>query len=252
MAGSGIRQFVADHPNEVDRIAHLNLNCRILFRIRDAASTYGAGESDFRAWLAAGLLRPGTVHGIAFDVRPNRDHHRVTSLVAMSCSLAACLGLSECWVLNAGGNYRLPDEVPSEYYREVNAAFRAAAVKHRVSLQVEIGRSVVKHAGTLVTEILDARPDGNAIGVWIDAGEQCGVSHGPTRIDPEGVTTAGCVNANFYGPTCSRKLLFSAQLDFQPRPGLRLRLRGMGSYTICMQSDFHSWERTPVRISNNC
>lgn len=249
----GCRYFVFDSLDEWRKLERnapgaekvLRLNVR---HISQDAAAFGALPGEVEEWVASGSLEKSAVGGLAFDLRRNT---RAELVVA---ALDLCERMLDVFPhvrsVNVGGNYRMSWEVEDGYYPAVRRRLDSLRMRWPVVLLAEVGRSVVKHAGRLYSRVVLVKSRDGYDEVYLDTGVPGGVTHGPTFIrlvDAEasrsGSDTRRC---RFYGITCCHTCLFTADLDFRPRPEDVLELGGMGAYTVCKMSSFHGWRTTPV------
>ncbi len=199
--------------------------------------------------IDCGRLNRENVHGLTFCIRPNVSIDTLLHALRRCEALIEKLSPVDSFVLNLGGNFRLPSEVSPNFYSALEDGLMSFGRPFEIKFQVELGRSIIKHACYLITRVVLVKKKSWGLEVFIDAGEPSGICHPPTEIERrEEMALPHCtkVNSRFYGMTCSHRLLFEFELMFFPVVGDELVLKGMGAYSICMRNDFHSWERTPV------
>ena len=255
LSRGGVGQFVFDHPDELQRLDRLAPTTKKILRLRTgdsyAEEPFGVSLDELAAWDRLGGVPAGAIDGVTFDIRGNREIERVLVALKLCAKVLDRFGTHESdrtTILNIGGNYRLPTEVRADFYDRLLTELAYLREAYQTVVQVEIGRSVVKFAGRLVTTVILVRQRAERLDVYLDAGEPSGISHGPVSISRE--ADAGRLKnrtpARFFGMTCGRRPLFDFDLSFLPAVGDLLVLDGMGAYTIAKQSDFHAWSRTPV------
>ena len=232
-----------DHAPTAAKVLRLNLS-----HVSPDAIEFGATTEEIHAWVDAKEIEPMKVAGLAFDLRRN------VQAAPVLAALRLCEGLLPLFpnarLLNIGGNYRLSWEVGSSYYAELLRELDRIREERQLAIFVEIGRSVVKHAGSLFSRIILAKRRSGHVDVYLDAGVPSGVTHSPTFVrranhGPKRPVTDQ-IECRFYGTTCCHTCLFTLTLPFQPSAGDVLELGGMGAYTICKRSAFHGWPLTPV------
>lgn len=250
----GVRQFVYDHVDELQRIESLAPDSNALVRLRPPAvasnDPFGMTMTEFRSAVAARVITASNTRGVTIDLRSNQAVEPLREAVALCRDVERCLNerRREPFVVNIGGNYRLPEEVGNCFYSSLADLTGSNWYGGPPNLQMEVGRSVVKFAGQLVTTVILVRRRVDRLDIFVDCGEPAGVSHAPVSVTCHRTSAIPpqTVTATFWGMTCGRMPLFEVELGFVPQIGDKLVLNGMGSYTICKQSDFHGWLRTPV------
>jgi diaminopimelate decarboxylase len=255
---AGVRQFVFDHPDELYRLNQISSDIRAILRLRsdssEADDPFGVSLDELTSIMTECEFCRDSIRGVTVDLRQNYSLTNTCSALSMCKDAIRLLVLDEYEetpIVNIGGNYRLPNEVGDEFYHGVSRAIQELWPQRKPVLQMEVGRSVVKYAGKLITTVILVRWRDGRCHVFVDAGEPAGVSHGPSSIysDRVGGFISGRIHARFFGMTCGKRPLFDIELEFVPVIGDVLVLEGMGSYTICKQSDFHGWPRTAVHYA---
>jgi ornithine decarboxylase len=250
----GCRYFVFDCPDEwrkleqhaPEAIKALRLN---VCHISADAADFGATAREVKEWVATGLLAKTAVSGLTFDLRRNTRAELVVAALDLCEQMLSVF--PQVRSVNIGGNYRMSWEVEAEYYPTVRRRLASLRMRWPVVLLAEVGRSIVKHAGRLYSRVVLVKSRDTYDEVYLDIGVAGGVTHGPTFIRPLAPTASQSVSESwrrcqFYGNTCCHTCLFTAELNFRPRPGDVLELGGMGAYTVCKMSAFHGWPTTPI------
>lgn len=249
----GCRYFVFDSPATFHNLeGHAPTAAKVLrlnlSHISPEAIEFGATTEEVHAWVDSKEIEPSKVTGLAFDLRRNVQATPVLEALRLCEHLLPLFPKAN--VLNIGGNYRLSWEVGSAYYAEVLQELDRIRRERQLAIYAEIGRSVVKHAGSLFCRVILTKRRPDHVDVYLDAGVPSGVTHSPTFVrlandDPKQPVTDQ-IECRFFGTTCCHTCLFTLALPFQPSAGDVLELAGMGAYTICKRSAFHGWPLTPV------
>lgn len=245
----GVRYFVFDDFNEYVKLSRLASEAKKILRIditQISPNTidYGMAEKDLRILINQGKVTIENIDGITFYLTKNKDVNSILSVLTYCEKIIGIIGNNK--ILNIGGNYRLPQEVGSEYYKQLRKKLNIIRAKYGYVIYMEPGRSIVKSAGKLVTKIIDIKEDKHQI--FLDSGLPTGISYCPNCI----INVSETIEVprkkyDFFDITCSHRLLFSTELSFQISIGDILEFLNFGSYSICKSSNFHGWE-TPQCI----
>jgi ornithine decarboxylase len=265
----GVRQFVVDSAQEVDKLAEEAPGSAVLVRL----ITSGAG-SDWPLSRkfgctpdhAVGLLESAAdlglvVAGVAFHVgSQQRDPQAWGAPIHAAAEVFDRLratGLHPTY-LDLGGGFPARHEgftPPLSRYGEVlREHLRSAFGSRQPHLLVEPGRGIVGDAGTLVARVIGIVERGERRWVHLDAGVFTGLVETLEeairyRIDTDRDGPSGpCVLA---GPTCdSADVLYErvpVDLPLDLAEGDEVRFRSAGAYTSCYSTvGFNGFEPLPT------
>ena len=250
----GCRYFVFDSLGEYVKLVAEAPDAAKVLRlfigdIAPGAIPFGARDCEIATWIESGDLDPHAVAGITFDIRKNKDIQVSLRVLDYVEEFLARWPGRELKLVNIGGNYRPSAEVGPEFYEKLFEKISTIGKLYDLEFISENGRSLVKHAGIIYAKVILVRESGDGLDVFIDASVSSGVTHEPTgirTIHANPTPSQDKVPCNFFGVTCCRTRLFQWVLDFIPREGHILEMTGMGAYTICKTSAFHSLPRPEV------
>lgn len=245
----GVRYFVFEDFNEYVKLSRLASKAKKILRIdithiSPNTIEYGMTEKNLQILLNQRRISVDNIDGITFYLAKNKDVNSILSVLTYCEKIINIVGNNK--ILNIGGNYRLPQEVGAEYYKQLRKKLNIIRAKYGYVIYMEPGRSIVKSAGKLVTKIIDIKEDKHQI--FLDSGLPTGISYCPNSIINISKTIEMPLKKyDFFDITCSHRLLFSTELSFQVSVGDILEFLNFGSYSICKSSNFHGWE-TPQCI----
>lgn len=240
----GVRYFVFEDFNEYVKLSHLASKAKKILRIdithiSPNTIEYGMTEKNLKILLNQKSMNVDNIDGITFYLAKNKDISSILSVLTYCEKIIDIIGNNK--ILNIGGNYRLPQEVGTEYYERLLKKLNSIRLKYGYVIYMEPGRSIVKSAGKLVTKIIDIKEDKHQI--FLDSGLPTGISYCPNSIINISKTIEMPLKKyDFFDITCSHRLLFSTELPFQVSVGDILEFLNFGSYSICKSSNFHGWE----------
>lgn len=241
----GVRYFVFEDFNEYVKLCNLASNAKKILRINithilPETIDYGMTKNDLQYLLNQKYITASNIDGITFYVTKNKNINRILSVLKYCEEIINIIGYNK--ILNIGGNYRLPHEVGSDFYKKLSIKLNNIRLKYGYIIYIEPGRSIVKNSGKLVTKIIDIKMNKNQI--FLDSGLPTGISYCPNYIIniSEKFETPP-KKYDFFDITCSHKLLFSTELSFKISIGDILAFLNFGSYSICKSSNFHGWEK---------
>lgn len=250
----GCRYFVFDTIDELIKLCQYAPNSKKILRlyigdILDNSIGYGMRIECIKSLVDNNSSYLDIIDGVTFYVSKNKN---ISNLIRVFDRVDYILSLLswENKILNIGGNYRLLDEVPAEFYVQLNNRLTILAKKYNLRILAEPGHGIIKNAGTLITKVVLTKKQDNEVHVFIDAGTPTGIHFEPDEVRKIENTSelAEEILYKFYGITCSHQLLFVKKLNYNIMQNDILEFSNYGSYTICMSNNFHSWSKPIVKI----
>lgn len=187
---AGVRRFVADSADEIDKIADEAPGSDVLVRLMTSGAgsdwplsgKFGCAPDEAVPLLLRAADRGLGAAGISFHVgSQQRDPTRWASPIAQSAAAFAALrrhGLTPGW-LDIGGGLpaaHLGDHPGLYAYRDrIEAALTAEFGEDRPELIVEPGRGVVGDAGSVMSQVLGVTWRGGRRWVYLDVGVYTGL-----------------------------------------------------------------------------
>jgi ornithine decarboxylase len=251
---NGCSYFVFDYVDEYYKLMRYAANSKKILRIfvgdiEPEAIKFGITLDDFYDCMTQ-RNNSLAIDGITFYLNPNTS---IDKLITTLDRCAEFLNMLDDTpkILNIGGNYRPAKDLEATFYQQLSHKLREMkAIFDGLIVYAEPGRSIVKASGDVVTRVELVKPHEGKYRIYIDAGIPTGLLYPPRKIVVEGcggyksITTFLC---DFFDTTCAHKLLFSIALPFVPKAGNILRLKEMGTYSICKANNFHLWENPSIR-----
>ncbi len=246
----GCGYFVFDTYAEFKKINDLAPAAKKIVRIdiTDAAPgtiPFGMSVSELRRLIEGGCANAKEIDGVAFYISANKDLSKVLFVLEVIESVLKMLPRGR--VVNLGGNYRLPDEVDVVYYAGLRKKMDEFRERFGCVFYAEPGRSIVKSASSLRSQVVCVKHRCDCSWVYLDAGVPTGISYKPPRVEVIGRT--GHTESRhylFFDTTCSHRELFDADLDVDIHVGDVLVMHSVGSYYLSKASCFHGWRRPNV------
>lgn len=244
---NGCRYFVFDSWEEYRKLKRIAPDALKILRIKITdlsvtAIAYGMSDEDFESGFNK---TQQDIVGVTFYNIPNTSKEQLT-LVLNRCARILEQLSAKKKLLNIGGNYRFEQDLESGFYPQFQKNLLNLKSRFRdLMIYAELGRTIVKSAGRLVTKIAAVQKQGNIFEVFLDSGIPSGILYPPKGIALLNLNRPLCVCAakcRFYGITCSKKLLFEFELNFIPAEKDILILEEMGTYSLCKANHFHGWE----------
>ncbi len=259
-AALGVRLFVVDSLDEVDKVAEAAPGSRVLCRVvtsgegsdwplsrKYGCSTYEAVEVLTLA-DQLGLEAAGVSFHVGSQQRDPEAWAKPIAAAARVFELLRTRGISPS-VLDLGGGFPASHEdgcrPVASYGEAIERHLRHCFGENRPETLVEPGRGIVGDAGTLVASVIGVIDRGGVRWVYLDAGVFTGLvetleeairyrvttsADGPAN----GAVTRPCVLA---GPTCdSADVLYQDRMVDLPvtlSEGDEVRLLSSGAYTSC-------------------
>lgn len=248
----GCNYFVFDCWDEYEKLIRLAPNAVKIVRINITDLSpdtidYGMTENEFFEKYEYGISK---VDGVTFYNIPNFSIKQIIAILERCKRLLSSLSARQK-VLNIGGNYRFESDLESGFYQQLHE--KITSMKNEINglvVYAEVGRTIVKSAGMLFTRVISIRKKSKKMEIYIDAGIPSGVLYPPRKIrlfNPKRVPQPDSTRYDFFATTCSKKLLFSAELDYQIEKNDILILEEMGTYSLCKSNHFHGWELPQVK-----
>ena len=241
----GCGYFVFDTYSEFRKIKDLAPYSKKIVRIDITGVVsdtipFGMSVAELRRLIDSGCVDANEINGVTFYISANNDLSKVLSALGMVESVVRMLPRG--MIVNLGGNYRLPEEVDAMYYVGLRKKMAELRVRFGCVFYAEPGRSVVKSACSLLSQVVCVKDRGDCCWVYLDAGVPTGISYKPPRIEVAGGTEIVEVrHYRFFDTTCSHRELFDASLEIDIRVGNILVMRSVGSYYLSKVSNFHGW-----------
>jgi len=267
----GVRTFVADNPDEVQKFAHLTDSVELLLRVSfrapgavcDLSRKFGCDPEDLLslARLAADLGIP--VRGLSFHVGSQTADaaKHVEALQACAALMAAARRerLGSFDTLDIGGGFPIAYAQPVQDISRFCAPLRRAIAQlpRRVRVIAEPGRYIVGPAAIGVASVMGrARREGHWW-YYLDDGLYGSYSgqlfdHARYPVEPlrSGTELLAAVLA---GPTCDSIDVIAENLMLpELRVGDLIIGRSMGAYTWASASEFNFFPKATVVAVNTC
>ncbi len=254
----GIRDFVVDHPAELEKLFEV-AGTELTVQVRIAAPNPQATisfNSKFGATpeLALELLKAVKSRGATAAVSTHigyqtTDPHSFTRAMQLIADLVETSGAKPAYI-NLGGGFPsvlMPEGVVlDDFFRAIRAAQRAQRSIAAVPLKCEPG-SALAHPGAIVlTQVVLVKEDSvylndgiyGALVEFIHSKVQT-----PTRVlTPAGVARTGDLRAyTLFGPTCDSYDVVPVQFSLPTsiREGDWLEISMMGAYSNVLITDFN-------------
>jgi ornithine decarboxylase len=269
-AALGVRLFVVDSLNEVDKVAEAAPGSRVLCRLvtsgegsdwplsrKYGCSTYEAVEVLTLA-DQLGLEAAGVSFHVGSQQRDPEAWAKPIAAAAHVFELLRARGMSP-HVLDLGGGFPASHEDDcrsvSSYGEAIDRHLQHSFGHDRPETLVEPGRGIVGDAGTLVASVIGVIDRGGVRWVYLDAGVFTGLVETLEEAiryristSADGAATGPCVLA---GPTCdSADVLYQdrmVQLPVTLAEGDEVRLLSAGAYTSCYSTvGFNGFEPLPT------
>jgi ornithine decarboxylase len=256
----GVRLFVVDSLDEVDKVAEAAPGSRVLCRLVTSGEgsdwplsrKYGCSTYEAVEVLTLADQLGLEAAGVSFHVgSQQRDPEAWAGPIAASARVFELLRTRGIFpsVLDLGGGFPASHEEGcrpvSSYGEAIDRHLRHSFGNNRPETLVEPGRGIVGDAGTLVASVIGVIDRGGVRWVYLDAGVFTGLVETleeairyriTTSADEaaEGAATRPCVLA---GPTCdSADVLYQDRMVDLPVSlceGDEVRLLSSGAYTSC-------------------
>jgi ornithine decarboxylase len=259
----GVRAFVIDHANELERLLREtrghDITVFVRMQARHEDATYDFSEKfgatpDQTVELLRAVRTAGTTPALAFNIGSlirNSGAH-----AGMLAGCADVIGRSGVAVrqLDIGGGFPrnypgLDVDAPERFFAAIEAARRAQPVLKDVELFCEPGRALAADGMSVLTRVLLRKPDALYLndGIWGSFLEQF-VSHGkvlfPTRVYRGGEPLVGTLRSfTLFGPTCDSLDRFPAPFPLPEaiRAGDFIEFGMTGAYSVSNRSHFNGF-----------
>ncbi|WP_081683114.1 type III PLP-dependent enzyme [Marmoricola sp. URHB0036] len=259
-AALGVRLFVVDSLDEVDKVAEAAPGSRVLCRLLTSGEgsdwplsrKYGCSTYEAVEVLTLADQLGLEAAGVSFHVgSQQRDPEAWAGPIAASARVFELLRTRGIFptVLDLGGGFPASHEEGcrpvSSYGEAIDRHLRHSFGEDRPETLVEPGRGIVGDAGTLVASVIGVIDRGGVRWVYLDAGVFTGLVETleeairyrittSAEEAAEGAATRPCVLA---GPTCdSADVLYQDRMVDLPVSlceGDEVRLLSSGAYTSC-------------------
>lgn len=239
----GCRYFVFDDKRELEKLAELAPQSKKILRIYVADVTpenieFGMTYSEFQSVSESSDLI-NKIDGLTFYILNNVDIDRLEKVLSRCEKFFEKLKANNK-ILNIGGNYDLGRNLTPNFYERLQKRINNMIEKYGITVIAEPGRSIVKTAVKLFTEVVLIKDRGEYKQIFIDASSQI------VKLKPSNVTLVNRKNFSdkkhmykFYENLCSHYKLFEMELDFEISEGDVLSLEDYGCYSICFSNGFH-------------
>ena len=269
-AAAGVRRFVVDGPNEIDKVAQAAPGADAVVRIRvdDRHSAFPlSGKFGAALDVADRLLRHAAGRGLRPAGLTFHVGSQCTDISAWSRAIAAVTPVYTAWarrgrplpVLDIGGGFpaRYVEPVPSiGAIAETILAALEAMPAPPVEVVAEPGRGLVAETAVLGAEVIGREERGGRPWIYLEVGAYNGLVEAAQTdaawpypvLGVDGRTgarlsMASAMPTTVTGPTCDssdtvlRDVLLPADLGV----GDLLYLGGTGAYTLCYASSFNGF-----------
>ena len=239
----GCRYFVFDDKRELEKLITIALEAKKILRIyiSDITSNnidYGMKMNEFeRSFTGTNLI--DEIDGITFYILNNIDIDVLENVLNRCEVFFEKLGGKDK-ILNIGGNYDLKENLPLGFYNRLEKKIEFLIKKFGINVFAEPGRSIVKTAVKLLTEVVLIKERGNYKQVFIDASSQI------VKLKPDKVSLVNRKDFAsqsylymFYENLCSHYKLFEMELNFKIEENDIIALEDYGCYSICFANGFH-------------
>lgn len=267
---AGLRTFVADNPDELEKLApyrdQVELLLRVAFRAPDAvcdlSRKFGCTPADAlplaRAAAGHGLRVRGMSFHVGSQVIDADKHVEAIGVCAQLLRQAGREKLGACDTLDIGGGFPVPYRAPVPPIGRLCAPIRAAlaGLPRRVRVLAEPGRFIAAPAAIAVATVTGRARRGGIWWYYLDDGvygAYSGQLYDHARYRVESLRSGGarqrCVLA---GPTCDSIDVIAEDL---PMPELHVGElvigHNMGAYTWATASEFNFFPKPTVVAVNS-
>lgn len=248
---NGCKYFVFDDWKEYQKLRELAPQASKIVRIHitdisPTAIAYGMSENDF---LSKYKAEYNDIAGVTFYNSPNSSTQYILEILKRCAQVLHGI-INSNLILNIGGNYRFAKDVDDDFYTHLRKClYKLKEEFHNLTIYAEPGRTVVKSAGHIVSRVILVQKHTETYDVFLDAGFPTGILYPPAKVSllsPAHFPQTHNVECNFYGITCSKKLLFSKRLSYLPMENDLLVLEEMGTYSLCKANHFHGWDMPSI------
>jgi ornithine decarboxylase len=266
----GIRTFVADNPDELDKLVpyadRVELLLRISFRspaaVVDLSRKFGCspGKAAELIDLAGALgLR---VAGLSFHVgsQSRRPDAQLRAIAACAALLRDHLGrgLEGPLTLDIGGGFPIDYQEPAQPIDEFCAPIRRALADLPAGIRIiaEPGRFICGPAGTLLTTVMGRAQRDGRWWYYLDDGLYGSFSgqlydHARYPVEPLRPGVGPVEHSVLAGPTCDSIDVIAEDIELPLlRAGDILVGRQMGAYTTASATDFNFFPRARTVVVN--
>jgi ornithine decarboxylase len=254
----GIRDFVVDHPAELEKLFD-EVGTDIIVQVRVAApnpqatisfnSKFGASSEVALALLKAVKARGATPALSTHIGYQTRDPHSFARVLKLIAGLVATSGIRPAYI-NLGGGFPsvlMPEgHVLGDFFEAIRAAHRDLAQITGVPLKCEPGSALAHPGAVVLTQVVLVKEDAvylndgiyGALAEFIHSRIQT-----PTRVlTPAGTERCGELRPyTLFGPTCDSYDVVPVQflLPDTIREGDWLDISMMGAYSNVLITDFN-------------
>lgn len=266
----GVRTFVADNPDELDKFVpyadRVELLLRISFRspaaVVDLSRKFGCSPE--RAGMLIDLARSLglRVAGLSFHVgsQSRRPDTKLRAIEACAALLEERLGLGleAPAMLDIGGGFPIDYLEPAQPIDEFCAPIRRAlaGLPEGTRVIAEPGRFIVGPAGTLLTSVMGRAQRDGRWWYYLDDGLYGSFSgqlfdHARYPIEPLRAGSGEREHAVLAGPTCDSIDVIAEDIELPLlQAGDILVGRQMGAYTTASATDFNFFSRARTVVVN--
>jgi len=266
----GVRTFVADNPDELDKFVpyadRVELLLRISFRspaaVVDLSRKFGCSPE--RAGMLIDLARSLglRVAGLSFHVgsQSRRPDTKLRAIEACAALLEERLGLGleAPATLDIGGGFPIDYLEPAQPIDEFCAPIRRAlaGLPEGTRVIAEPGRFIVGPAGTLLTSVMGRAQRDGRWWYYLDDGLYGSFSgqlfdHARYPIEPLRAGSGEREHAVLAGPTCDSIDVIAEDIELPLlQAGDILVGRQMGAYTTASATDFNFFPRARTVVVN--
>lgn len=266
----GIRSFVADNPDELDKLApyagRVELLLRISFRspaaVVDLSRKFGCSPAKAAALIDLAGNLGLRVAGLSFHVgsQSRRPDAQLRAIEACSRLLRDRLGRSHegPFTLDIGGGFPIDYLEPAPPIEEFCAPIRRALAGLPAGIRViaEPGRFICGPAGTLLTTVMGRAQRDGRWWYYLDDGLYGSFSgqlydHARYPIEPLRPGTGPREHGVLAGPTCDSVDVIAEDIELPLlKAGDVLVGRQMGAYTTASATDFNFFPRARAVVVN--
>jgi len=278
LAADGCSHFVFDTLAELERIRRVSPNARAILRVLisdvDKESfPLGMDLDDLRSALADGSIDRTRIDGVTFHISRNYRLQTLQRVLERFRHVIELLSPERPLVVNIGGGYRheLPFHLAQKfeldaYYEFLDTWLAETAARHPCVFYCEPGRGIVEPAGSIECDVVLVRQRPEIFEAFLDANIGKPPGGHPSRIDvihangeleevydvawhTSGSTGGGRTwQTKLVDTVCEYAPLYTLPLKRALAGGERIRLGGLGAYTVSITNYLHSRARPRTLI----
>lgn len=264
---AGCRYFVFDHILEFETLLKYAPKAKKILRLfisdlDQMSFRYGMSLEEIHKCKENIPYFFDEVDGLTFHISGNYRSKNIPKVFDRVDGLLAEFNSSSPLILNIGGGYR--DQLPlhlslkynlKSYYKLLDKHIRYLKDKYNLIFYCEPGRSIVETSGYLQSEALFVKDYKNSIDVFLELNIGKVPGAHPLNItvihekSKESIYDLSFhmnrddedqINCNFIDTVCEYQVFYSLPIRRPIKQGELLEFEGLGAYTTCLSSNFHS------------